>query len=209
MGKAIPLPNGLRFIMGFNMASGKQVQGWGAPDFGCNGPVVNVNGLATMAEALKNCPAGHQLRMVLHAPECWDGKNLDSADHQSHLAHASFGDWGYLRCPSTHPYVIPAFELAASYSIAAGDDTSLWRLSSDAMHPELGQGGTWHGDWFGAWDPTAQAMWTDNCINKKLNCSGGDLGNAKGMKYSWPFSAYANPRLVPLTSVPYAATPSS
>jgi hypothetical protein len=25
-------------------------------------------------------------------------------------------------------------------------------------------------------------MWTDNCINKMLNCSGGDLGNGMQLK---------------------------
>jgi hypothetical protein len=35
------------------------------------------------------------------------------------------------------------------------------------------------------------------------------LGSGKGMKNSWPYSAYANPRLIPMTSVPYPATPSS
>jgi hypothetical protein len=27
-----------------------------------------------------------------------------------------------------------------------------------------------------------KAMWTDNCINKMLNCSAGDLGNGRQLK---------------------------
>ena len=44
------------------------------------------------------------------------------------------------------------------------------------------------------------AMWTDNCINKMLNCSGGDLGNGYKMKMYAGFSWNANPRLVPVPS---------
>jgi hypothetical protein len=39
-------------------------------------------------------------------------------------------------------------------------------------------------------------MWTDNCINKLLNCSGGDLGNGKQLKMFSGFTWNANPRLV-------------
>ena len=38
-------------------------------------------------------------------------------------------------------------------------------------------------------------MWTDNCINKLLNCSGGNLGNGKQINGMWgTFTAV--PRLV-------------
>jgi hypothetical protein len=33
-----------------------------------------------------------------------------------------------------------------------------------------------------AWDPQVLKMWTDGCINRFLNCSGGDLGNGKQLK---------------------------
>jgi hypothetical protein len=42
------------------------------------------------------------------------------------------------------------------------------------------------------------AMWTDNCINKLLNCSAGILGNGKQIKMYSGFSWTANPRLVPI-----------
>jgi hypothetical protein len=77
-------------------------------------------------------------------------------------------------------------------------NTSKWRLSSDAMVPGAPAGSTFHADWFGAWDNTAEAMWTDNCINKLLNCSGGDLGNGKQLRMFDGFSWSARPRLVPV-----------
>jgi hypothetical protein len=196
-GKAIPLPNGLRFIFGFNMLNPSQAP-TGMAWFNCDGPTAVPGHYLNLTQALANCPAGNRLGAVIEAPECWDGKNLDSADHRSHVAYADYGTWGYKKCDAAHPYVIPTFTLGAWYSIVAGDDTSKWSLSSDAMFPNLPKGSTLHADWFGAWDNTAMAMWTDNCINKMLNCSGGNLGNGYAMKMYAGFTWNANPRLVPV-----------
>ncbi len=47
-----------------------------------------------------NCPQG--MRAQVNFPPCWDGVNLDSTSHQSHMAWPSGGvDGG--ECPSTHP----------------------------------------------------------------------------------------------------------
>jgi len=198
-GKAAALPNGLRFIFGFNMLNPGDSP-TGQAYFNCDGPTAVPGAYSTMAAALANCPAGNRLGALITAPECWDGTNLDSADHRSHVAYPQYGDWGYQKCPAGYPYVIPTFKLGAWYSIVTGDDTSKWTLSSDAMFPNLPKGATLHADWFGAWDDTVMAMWMDNCINKLLNCSGGDLGNGRQMKMYDGFSWNANPRLVPIPS---------
>jgi hypothetical protein len=198
-GKGIPLPNGLRFIFGWDPTGLTYVR-TGSAYFNCDGPTATPGHYADLPSALANCPAGNRLGAVIAAPECWDGKNLDSADHRSHVGYASYGGWGYLKCDSTHPYVIPTFQLGAWYSIVPGDDTSKWSLSSDSMAPGSPPGYTLHGDWFGAWDNNVMAMWTDNCINKLLNCSAGDLGNGQRMKMYSGFTWNANPRLVPIPS---------
>ena len=47
-----------------------------------------------------NCPTG--MRAQVNFPPCWDGVNLDSTDHQSHMAWPSGGvDGG--DCPASHP----------------------------------------------------------------------------------------------------------
>jgi hypothetical protein len=175
MGQAVPLPNGLRFIFGWD-PTGVNSAKTGAAYFNCQGPSARSGHYATLPTALANCPAGNQLGAVIEAPNCWDGKRLDSSDHRSHVAYASG------KCPTTHPYVIPAFTMGAWYSVERSDDTSLWELSSDHMAPGQPKGYTFHADWFGAWDNTVQSMWWQNCINKLLNCSGGDLGNGKQLK---------------------------
>lgn len=46
-----------------------------------------------------NCPDG--IRLEVAFPSCWDGKNLDSDDHRSHMAYPDLVQDG--NCPDTHP----------------------------------------------------------------------------------------------------------
>lgn len=160
----------------------------------------------TMAEALAVCPAGEgwQLTFTLDFPECWDSKNLDSPDHRSHVAYPKFVAEG-LACPATHPKFMPAFKLSASYSVVAGDDVKLWRLSSDAMAPDEPAGSTLHGDYKEAWDPPTKREWTANCLDKLLSCAGGNLGDGfmvRGAQIpSWGFGTIPD-REVLLTDIP-------
>ena len=193
-GNCVNLPNGLKFIFGYDMLTGKAPTGklW----FNCQGSGSVPGKYATLPEAAAKCPAGAQLGAIIEAPDCWDGKNLDSSNHRDHVSYGSYGTWGYLRCPSTHPYVIPTFTLGAWFTSDA--NARNWRLSSDEMLPNLPRGTTFHADFFMAWDPTVKDMWHANCIDKKLNCSGGDLGNGLQMKQFANFSWTASPRLVPV-----------
>jgi hypothetical protein len=178
-GYAVPIPNGLRFIFGYDMLTNTAPTG--TAYFNCAGPTAVQGHYKDIPTAAPHCPAGqgNQFFLEVDAPTCWDGVNLDSPNHRSHVGYPSYGYWGYLKCPADHPYVIPAFHLAAAYTIAAGDDVSLWSLSSDAMHPELTHGSTLHADYFEGWDNNVKLMWTQGCIDHMLNCSGGDLGNGK------------------------------
>lgn len=49
------------------------------------------------------CPDG--IRAELMFPSCWDGVNLDSEDHKSHVAYPSLVING--ECPDTHPVRLP------------------------------------------------------------------------------------------------------
>ena len=197
-GYCTPLPNGLRFIFGYDMLTGKTRTG--SLYFNCAGPTATSGHYADIPTALANCPVGEGNRVgaVIKAPACWDGKNLDSPNHRDHIGYM-VPISGKYRCPTTHPRLIPAFTMQVWWNVLAEDDPKLWRLSSDDMHPELPRGSTFHADWFGAWDNTIMAMWQDNCIDKMLNCSAGDLGNGKMMKLAagQSFTTPA-PRLVPV-----------
>jgi hypothetical protein len=208
-GICVDLPRGLRYVFGFNMQTGKYDNDgkWPAlPYFTCEGQTSRATEhYNTIPEAAAVCPTTrnpngsmNQLAAIIVAPDCWDGKNLDSPDHRSHVAYATYGSWGYLKCPATHPYVIPTFTMGSRYTIDA--NAAGWHLSSDVMPgmPRMTAGSTFHADWFGAWDDETLKTWTDNCINKMLSCSAGDLGNGMQLKPFVGFTMQANPRLVPI-----------
>lgn len=195
-GNCVNLPNGLKFIFGYDMITGKAPTGklW----FNCQnqGAVTGaVSGhYATIPQAMANCPVGAQFGTIIEAPDCWDGKNLDSANHRDHVAYSSYGTWGYLKCPTTHPFVIPQFTLGSWFTTDA--NKAGWRFSSDDMLPTLPHGTTFHADFFMAWEPTVKQIWHDHCIDKRLNCSGGQLGNGQELRQFAGFRWTASPRLV-------------
>ena len=201
------MPQGLRVVAGFDMrdpvaATAKKTPG---VRFTCVKENVGSPGSDTLEKELKEatCAGETKLTVVLDFPNCWDGKHLDSPDHRSHLAYGSYGSWGYLKCPTTHPKLIPTLHIAAEYTLVGTDDRSLIRLASD-IFDDLPRGKSLHGDALFAWDPEAWQMFHDNCIDKLLNCSGGDLGNGLQLKgASQPSYGWTNPnRLVPIPAKP-------
>ncbi len=75
------------------------------------------------------------------------------------------------------------------------------RLSSDHMKPGAKPGETLHSDYMEQWVGEVKKMWEDNCINRGLDCSGGDLGNGLQLiGASQPSYGWVNPN-------PKSATP--
>lgn len=185
-GRAAPLPNGIKFIFGaFPENSSK------APDaaviFACTGASNgsdknNLTFAAAVQCAKDNALYGSQLQVSMSAPDCWDGVNLDSSDHRSHVAYGTYGYWGYLKCDAAHPYVIPDFSYGILYTILPSDDGDI-HFSSDEMDNSKPRGWSFHVDYGpAAWDPKVLKMWMDNCIDGFRSCSGGDLGNGLQLK---------------------------
>lgn len=202
-GKAcVALPRGMRYIFGYNMATGESDHFY----FNCDGPTATPGHYPDIVTAAKNCPVGNRLGAILTGPDCWDGRNLNSADHRSHVGYTSFNDRGQLVCPKNKPYILPVFTMGAWYTVDENLDTSgewtpgkpTWSLSSDNMPgmAPMRPGSTLHADWLGAWDDDVMKAWMDNCINKLLNCSGGDLGNGRQLRADPKFDWAAHPRLV-------------
>jgi hypothetical protein len=189
------LPRGLRIIFGYDMVAHRATEH--AAYFNCDGPGAQSGHYDTITEAAAHCPAGARLGAVIVAPDCWDGQRLDSANHRDHMARPGYGSNGVHRCPSTHPYAVPTFTMGAWYSVDQAGAAD-WYLSSDEMPgmKRMPAGSTFHADWFGAWDDEVMAMWTDHCIAKLLNCSGGDLGNGMTLKQVGPFDWKTKRRLV-------------
>ena len=56
------------------------------------------------------CTADQMLQLQVTFPNCWDGRRLDSADHQQHMKYAARG-----LCPASHPVALPQLILIVLY----------------------------------------------------------------------------------------------
>lgn len=99
-------------------------------------------------------------------PQCWDGVNLDSADHKSHMAYPS-ASHGVRTCPSSHPVVLPRLIIRISWPISNGNGVTL------ASGPAY----TLHADFFNAWNATRLAKLVHDCLNAGIDC-GKQIGSA-------------------------------
>lgn len=133
-GRVVPFPAGLKVIAGDSRATTAQsraVTGWR-----CSGiPLA----LTTEPAA---CPADSHNVLVIRFPDCWNGKDLDSADHQSHMAYRVRG-----ACPAGFPVQVPRLALNVHYQLSSVTDLT---LSSGSLHSA-------HADFFNAWNQMALA----------------------------------------------------
>jgi hypothetical protein len=144
-----PLPLGLRIVAGNAKATGpadNTISRWSCLHAGHVGS----------SSDFVNCPSGTMLESYLDFPHCWDGRNLDSADHKSHMAYP-VGN----ACPAGHPVVVPKLRQVMRYPVS-GDPARL-RLAS-------GGGYTMHGDFFNAWPVEEMARRVNDCIRPIIKC---------------------------------------
>ena len=93
---AIAFPSGLRMVAGnTTRRTLDESDPWQAAILLENGNSGEVYGIPKMLD-------GGRLSGHARFPSCWDGKNLDSADHQSHVAYPTGGTQGGM-CPKSHP----------------------------------------------------------------------------------------------------------
>ncbi|RXW18784.1 hypothetical protein EST38_g7070 [Candolleomyces aberdarensis] len=70
-------------------------------------------------------PCSGGIRSNIYFPQCWNGVDLDSPDHESHVAHpigALFGT----DCPSTHPVRLPLLFMEIVWDTRPFNDPALW-----------------------------------------------------------------------------------
>ncbi|MER5875188.1 DUF1996 domain-containing protein [Streptomyces sp. NPDC001910] len=154
-----PFPKGLRFVVGSPLQSAADfrnhrgfVEGWE-----CGDSFFNVDFPA-------QCPnrADVQLNIRFQAPSCWDGKYLDTPNHQSHMAYPVVNPGTNNNiCPADHPVALPMIEFKMAFPV--NGDMSKVKLAS-------GAGYSFHYDFFNAWDaPTLKAL-VDHCVVGGLQC---------------------------------------
>jgi hypothetical protein len=112
------------------------------------------------SSAVPTCPTHRTAGLRLHVsfPNCWDGRNLDSTNHQSHVAYSVRGS-----CPSTHPVAVPAISLIFRYPIAGGSGVA---FSSGGQYSA-------HADFFNAWRQGALTSLVQGCLNALRHCGHG------------------------------------
>jgi len=116
-----------------------------------------VEGGAARSSTPPACPAGrgHELRLHVTFPSCWDGTSLDSADHKSHMAYPT-----KRACPADHPVAVPAISLIYRYPVSGDHD---FALSSGGVYSA-------HADFFNAWNPGVLRTLVNVCLNGPRNC---------------------------------------
>jgi uncharacterized protein DUF1996/F5/8 type C domain-containing protein len=144
-----PFPLGLRIVAGNAKATGPNdntISRWSCL---AAGEVGSSHDFVT-------CPAGSMLESYLDFPHCWDGVNLDSADHKSHMAYPVNN-----ACPASHPVVVPKLRQVMRYPV--NGNPANFRLAS-------GAGYTMHGDFFNAWPVEEMARRVNDCIRPIIKC---------------------------------------
>ncbi|EFI26842.1 hypothetical protein CC1G_15244 [Coprinopsis cinerea okayama7 len=81
---------------------------------------------------LPNEPCEEGIRSNIYFPQCWDGVNLDTPDHSSHVAHpvGTISPEGLqffgTDCPASHPVRLPLLFIEINWDTRAFNDLSLW-----------------------------------------------------------------------------------
>ena len=182
------MPQGLRMVAGNPKATDAGAP-YGPAEFKCDGNAVvgddwrafpNPRGPHSIP-SLADCGVGHEIWASVVFPQCWDGVNLDSPDHRSHMAYFpipnSFGG----KCPPDHPVALPEIVVSVLYPVRLGDSPSRWRLASDMYDPALPGGYSLHADWFGVWRPEIVDTFVTKCINPQFDCQAHMLGDGRTM----------------------------
>jgi Domain of unknown function (DUF1996) len=160
------LPVGLKMLAGDMKATAPQgVEPWERNiNWSCS-----TEGWQGRKSYIPACAAGAEILAEIQFPQCWDGKNLDSADHRSHVAYGKYG----VGCPASHPVGLPSISYNIHYKVPAGG-TSGWRLASD-MYTGGPGGYSMHADIITAWNEVASWIWLNQCVRRNADCNVGQM----------------------------------
>jgi len=161
-----PFPKGLRMIAGDPTNTSTK----GPWRFVCVG-----NGAdGKERREIPDCPVGSQLIQMVFFPQCWDGRNLDSKDHKSHMSYPV-----NRACPASHPVPIPEITFNILYDVREPHATRGWRLASDAYSTDMAAGRSMHGDWFDGWNEDVKEAWLKGCNRAARDCHSHLLGDGR------------------------------
>lgn len=108
-----------------------------------------------------NCPGG--LRAQVFFPACWNGKDLDTPDHKSHMSYPMGNEYNTGACPPDFPVHMVSLFYETLYDTAPfldqwdGDQHPFVFANGDAT------GYGFHGDFLNGWDINVLQNAIDNC----------------------------------------------
>lgn len=146
-------PPGFRMIAGSSKATAPQALRITYWNCGADGGVRPTSSVPTCPDAGR-----HALRLHVTFPSCWDGKNLDSTDHQSHVAYPVSG-----RCPARFAHALPQISLIYRYPVTGAGNVSLASGSEFSAHA----------DFFNAWRQSDLQALVAGCLDALRHCQRG------------------------------------
>ena len=115
----------------------------------------------------RSCSTG-LISVHIGFPNCWNGVDLDSQNHRSHMAWPVENSSDRYVCPKSHP--VPIVRIIMRMEFETGTTTRKFRLSSGPAY-------TLHGDFFNTWVQADLERLTRDCIRKDIDCGTFDIGD--------------------------------
>jgi hypothetical protein len=157
----MPMPNGLRMILGDATKQVMQNPNAGGNFWCVHGPTTGVtrsdDNQWPVCQALQANETDNY-HFTMKFPDCWDGKNLDSPNHKDHVTNGFNNS-----CPATHPVQIPKLTFEIAYPTIG---------TKNGMRLASGLPSSMHADAFIAWDEAKMNWLTLNCAALKHACNG-------------------------------------
>ncbi|MFG1916734.1 DUF1996 domain-containing protein [Micromonospora sp. NPDC048898] len=147
-----PFPPGLRVVEGDAKRQVDTPKNAGSNQFWCAGSAE----IGRSADGnWPVCAPGGNLIFQLVFKDCWDGKNIDSPDHKSHMGDPVNGV-----CTGKYPVAVPDLSFMVNYHSLGGDGLTL----------SSGKPSSMHGDFMNAWEPARLGALVKSCLNQNAKC---------------------------------------